>query len=131
MNKEKSRYDDLLTELENTADMIRQIEAEADQALNVHNDQAAYGSLMREKAKLLSSLYESNMGMIAGFTCEWKDDLESCLTRFSQNALNALKLDSVFYMANLLYKDDHIQGAPNALEELLQRVRRNIRKDSQ
>ena len=126
---QKSGYDALLGQLDHTAKMIREIEAEADQALHVHKDKAAYRALMRQKAKVLSTLYETHAGMIAGFTCEWKDDAESCLSRFSKNALNAMKLDSVFYMANLLYNDEHGEGEPNHLEELLERIRENIRKE--
>lgn len=93
--------------------LIKAIEQKAEDLL-IAKGQDAYVQAMREKALLLASLAKDTQ---AAFPHLNKGTL-LLLERFSESAENALRIGSVFYMASLLYPEDHVAGQPNNLDIL-------------
>ncbi|MCL1890396.1 MAG: hypothetical protein FWF99_07865 [Desulfovibrionaceae bacterium] len=101
--------------LEQAAAKIAEYERQGRAALN---DEAAYRAIMLEKALYLAGLDAEAQPYLQ--TLEEKERLypASRLRAFSASADQALNLESVFYMAALLFPEDHQPGDPNELEEL-------------
>lgn len=104
--------------LASAAAKIRTLERQAKTLLYDHGDQQGYHNQLREKAILLSELAEELPAA---------DVLPPSLNALSQEkvgsfsfeAERALRLDSVFYMAVLLYPEDYQDGGQNELEVLI------------
>lgn len=108
-----------LTEmLEKAAADIKKLEAEAWSAINDDDNMEIHRKKLEQKAVLLVDLMDDAEPFLESLSQEMEDRIWAILMRFSQNASRALELESIFYMANLLYPEDHVDGNPNDLEKL-------------
>lgn len=107
---------DFVTWLQGEHDAIMRCEQEALTELNAGN-KAAYYDKMHRKAELLAALADKVKPFVA------KDPalqhVEHVLEGYSGNAAMALRLNSVFFMSALLYKDEHKVGEPDNLQALI------------
>ena len=108
--------------LQEQATAVRALEKEAATALYDKKDEAAYREQMSQKAGLLASLASDSADLVAALPEKEREAAASELSSFSYNAATALRLNSVFYMAALLYPDDHKDGEPNNLERFISRI---------
>ena len=109
-----------LTELlEKAAAEIKKLEAEAWSAINDDDNMEVHRKKLEQKAVLLVDLVDEAEPFLESLSQEMEDRIWAVLMRFCQNASRALELESIFYMANLLYPDDHMDGNPNDLEKLV------------
>ncbi len=112
----------LLSWLQSQAKEITRLEKAAEIALNNDKNKTAYHRYMVEKAELLSKMFLSARPFYKDASPEIAEIINTTLTGFSQNAMQALKLNSVFYMSALLYPDEHKAGEPNNLEKLVIKI---------
>lgn len=109
--------------LDEKARRVKDIETEAQAIIHNTGDQSGYEALMRQKAELLAALEQEALPLIKALGPGLADAAGERLAGFSQNAGNALRIGSVFYMSALLYPDEHKPGEPNNLEFLAAEVR--------
>ena len=105
--------------LRERSEAVMECERKAGVALSSDNNESAYRDLMKQKAALLASLAGDAAPLVNALSGPEKEWARESLDAFSQNARTALRLDSVFYMAALLYPDDHREGEPDNLEKLI------------
>lgn len=106
-----------------TARSIRELEAQALDALHNKGDKETHRFNMMEKCELLAELPEHAEPYLKG------DDpaterLRAGLKDFARRANMALDLESIFFMSALLYPDDYQDGEPNDLERFVLRFER-------
>ena len=118
MSAESSRKK-LAEWLRERSDAVKNYERKAEAALYDDNNEAAYRSLMKEKAGLLASIAKDAASLVSSFAGQDRGRVAAALDSFSANAQTSLRIDSVFYMSALLYPDDHKKGQPNNLEKLV------------
>lgn len=119
MKGKASALERVISQLDDIAVQIRALEAEAEIFLHEQNNPEAAADNMRQKAKLLAEMpqtIDSDLKEIAG---AMKEIISDAVTSYSRRGQAALKQDSVFWMRNLLYPEDYVQGAPNDLEEFI------------
>lgn len=109
--------------LDSKAKQVKDIEAKGQALLAGSPDQEAYNATMREKATLLSKIYEDAEALVDALPRAQADEVAGRLEQFSGNAAMSLKIGSVFFMSALLYPDEHKAGEPNNLELLAAEVR--------
>ena len=109
--------------LDEKAQQVKAIEAEAEAVIHGKGDQAGYEALMRKKAELLSNIASDAAPLAAALGRGLSDAAAERLGGFSHNAAMSLKVGSVFFMSALLYPDDHTPGEPNNLELFAAEVR--------
>ena len=102
-------------------DLVLDEECQAKAAL-AGGDQAAYGQHMRRKAELLATMAEDAREALAALPESQATPIAQKLKSFSQSAAYGLKLNSLFYMSALLYRDDHKEGEPDNLLVYLQEL---------
>ena len=107
--------------------MVAGLEKEAAAALHA-DDPEEYRRIMLEKALLLAALYEDAMPLLSSLPCEHARTASDRLQRFSDSAARSLELESVFYMAALLFPEDHAEGKPNDLEQFCDELRLRLAK---
>ena len=100
----------------------KEYERKAYAALYNENNEAAYRTLMVERAELIAALDEEAADLVAALPEDKREAVAESLRRFAKGASNALRLESVFYMSALLYPDEHSQGEPDNLELLIARL---------
>ena len=105
--------------LSEQANAIATIEEKAHVALQKENNPTAYRELMVGKATLLAKLSLNSRPYTKNLPETLATSVNATLMSFSQNAAQALQLDSVFYMSALLYPDDHKEGEPNNLQKFI------------
>ncbi len=101
--------------LDDVAARIRALEADS-LAMLEKGDAEASASNMRAKAELLAELPELLDPFMYGLGPEARGRVERDAEGFSLRAMAALEQGSVFWMRNLLYAEDHVEGRPNDLE---------------
>ncbi len=106
----------LVDKLENIAQKIRELEKLARIALYEQEDLPAYRNLLYEKAELLMTVRD--LAYQPGIS----EEVAETLLQFSQNAEQAIELQSLFYMQALLYPDGYKEGSPNNLELVIQEL---------
>ena len=89
-----------------------------------HGDVAGHSEKMHEKARLLESMCEDARPVLAGLAGPLRAQIALGLDRFSGSAHMGLKLNSIFYMSALLYRDDHKPGEPDNLQLFIERLER-------
>jgi hypothetical protein len=109
--------------LDERAGAVHALEAEAAALIHGQQDQAGYAAVMRRKAELLAAIAEDAHELLDALPQPLADAAAARLEQFSANAGNALRIGSVFYMAALLYPDEHRPGEPNNLDILAAEVR--------
>lgn len=110
----------LLATLREAAAEIRRLETIAHTLLYENGDQQAYHNQLRQKAIVLSELAEKVL--LPDTPPQINTQIQERVGSFSFEADRALKLDSVFYMAVLLYPEDYQEGMPNELENLIDQL---------
>ena len=78
---------------------------------------------MAEKAELLGGLAEDADPLLMELPGSEAKSIRSRLERFSESADNAIDLESVFYMAALLYPEDYQEGDRNDLERFIDLIK--------
>lgn len=92
----------------------------------LHNgDTDGYKKLMREKAEMLANIAIAAQPHIKSLTPDMAQKVLDGLHSFASSAAMSLKLNSVFYMSALLYRDDHKSGEPDNLEVYIRSLREN------
>lgn len=109
--------------LEQRAQAVQAIEAEAGAIIHGQGDQAGYGAKMREKAALLAALAADARPLVLALEPRLASLADERLERFSQSAAMSLKVGSPFFMSALLYPDEHKPGEPNDLDLYVAEVR--------
>lgn len=97
---------------------IRRIEVEAGEALYGRGDTARHRALLTEKCETLVALPDTVGPLLPGAGGD-APKLKAGLEDFARRANQALDLESIFYMAALLYPEDYADGDPNDLERFL------------
>jgi hypothetical protein len=105
--------------LKEAAARVARLEQDAGTALYEAKNEDTYRQLMREKATFLAGLPETFTSCLADAPPDMQARIIPALDRFAQGAATALSLNSVFYMAALLYPDRPAPGEPNNLELLV------------
>lgn len=95
---------------------------EKGQAALADNKVDDYRHCMREKATFLASLERQGQAYIPMLPASQQAAVTQRLQAFSASAMNALSLNSVFYMSALLYPDNYVQGMPNDLAIFTQEI---------
>ena len=109
--------------LEERAELVRTVEAEAEKAIETEG-QRAYQVKMEEKAELLASLGEDAWSLTKEVEGELGEETTQRLEQFSMSASASLRIGSVFFMSALLYPEDHQPGEPNDLETFIEDLKR-------
>ncbi len=115
--------DELATFLEDKAQYIRSLETSAHTALHEAKDHARYRELLLQKATLLQMLAQDAEVHVAALPEVIAQAVRERLERFVLSASNALRIDSIFYMSALLYRENHKEGEKNDLECYADEVR--------
>lgn len=115
---------DFLQWLESRHKEIMACENNALDALKKSNIEA-YNDKMREKAKMLSNLAYDSKPHLSNVPENLRMKVEHSLDNFSRSAATSLKLDSIFYMSALLYRDDHKSGEPDNLEVFIGELKKS------
>lgn len=108
-------------------DNIMGVEKEA-HALMAADNITGYKKKMQKKAELLANLASEADPQLTSLAPAEAKIAQATLASFSANAKTALKLDSIFYMANLLYKDEHHPGEPDNLQALIDELKKQEKK---
>lgn len=107
---------DILAVLKKAALDIRGFEAAANAALYEQGDRTAHARNLVAKAELLTNLPALAAKALEDLQPSLRVRVSASLQGFAQRGRNALNVNSVFYMAQLLYPDDYRDGEPNDLE---------------
>lgn len=109
--------------LQNVAERIRTLEAEAREALYARNDPEAHREKLLEKTMLIIELPDLVDPFYNRTPKDIRAEIEAGVKSFSRRASQALELSSIFYMAALLYPEDYREGDQNDLELFIDRLR--------
>lgn len=101
---------------------IKTLERDGLAALCPEND-LTYRKKMREKAELLATLAKDASPMLEGLPQPAKMFARDELFRFSANAREAIQLNSIFYMAQLLYPENYQEGNADNLELFIEELK--------
>ncbi len=80
-----------------------------------------YKRNMKEKALILASLYDEAITKDTD-TILNKEKIFQELYEFSSNAQTALSVNSPWYMSELLYPEDYMEGDLNNLQKLIEQI---------
>lgn len=98
---------------------VRELESEAQQALNGSGDVAGHRACLVEKCRQIAALPD----VVGGFLPQPRTDgmtiFMAGLENFTERAELALTLESIFFMRALLYPEDYREGDPNDFERFL------------
>lgn len=106
----------VIKKLQERACQIRKLEAEAAAILTDNYNLRAYHDLLEQKARILHDISDLGRDLTWDLDIDLQKLLRDRLGGFSHAALKALHLDSVFYMAALLYPENYQPGTKNDLE---------------
>lgn len=109
----------IITFLNKQAEAVRRVETEADRVLLQENDSERYRSLLLEKVELLAGLPEKVLPYAEDLDPTVRQEVKTVLQGFGQRAEQALDLNSVFFMRQLLYPEDYQEGGANNLEAFI------------
>ena len=110
---------ELINMLSNQAARIRELEKRADTYLHEQGNTEQYSEALHSKAELLSELSDLAQPYLQELPADLKENIDQQLGSFSQNARQALKVDSIFFMRQLLYPEDYQEGQENDLERFI------------
>jgi chromosome segregation ATPase len=113
----------LAERLSEQAAHIRELEKAADEHLHERGDVSSYKGFLEEKAQLLSGLPDEAQPYLEKLPGEVKDRVDHRLEAFAHSALQAMQVDSVFFMRQLLYPEDYEEGTENDLERFVRTLR--------
>lgn len=98
---------------------IRELEKSADTYLHEQGEIERYSEALHSKAQLLSELSDLAQPYLQELPADLKEKIAQQLGSFSENARQALKVDSIFFMRQLLYPEDYQEGQENDLERFI------------
>lgn len=120
-----SKPHSLIEHLEHTAKTIRDLETQAQQALE-NGDPATYKNLLKRKCQTLEELPQAVESALQALPPEQRKEVAAQLDGYAHRAAQALELDSVFFMYALLYPESYQPGEPNDLEHYLRQLQANL-----
>lgn len=126
--RNREKLDEVLNVLQTSADRIKALETEAQEALFGPNDEDSYATKLREKTFLLMDLPEVLEPLLAGLDRELAGEIRLKMSSFARRAEPALSLASTFYMSALLYPENYQQGEKNDLEKFIEHLRSKQRE---
>ena len=109
--------------LQGVAERIRQVEAQAGEALFSKDEPEAYRQKLREKTMLLMELPEKVEEFLEAMPKDAAAEIKAGVDGFAGRASRAWELSSIFYMSALLYPEDYEEGQMNDLERFIDRLR--------
>jgi hypothetical protein len=113
------RVQDLISLLSIQASRIRELENTADMHLHQQGNIEEYTACLYSKAELLSELFELAKPIIDNLSKKQGEEIARQLSNFSRNAEQAMEVGSIFFMRQLLYPEDYLEGQENDLERLI------------
>ncbi len=121
----------VIKKLRECARQIRRLEADAAGVLTDNYDLRVYHDLLKQKAEILHDISDLGWDLITDLDIDLQKLLRDRLGGFSHAAFKALHLDSVFYMAALLYPENYQPRAKNDLEIFIDNLDRLQKSDGQ
>ncbi len=109
--------------LEDAARQIRQLEAEAQEALYSKDSLVEYRQKLQQKTSLLMQLPAQTAETLKGMGAGERERIQQRLEGFARRAELAMELESLFYMAALLYPENHRDGEKNDLENYIDQLK--------
>lgn len=122
-NSNQENSGNVLKIMEKAAADIRRLESEAENALFESDDKQAHQDKLEQKTDILIELADKVEPYLEELSSKMENFVLGELTRYSRNANIANNLNSVFYMANLLYQEGYKDEDPNDLERLIQKIK--------
>ena len=116
----------IIETLKEAAKHVRELEAEARDALFNKDDVDIYRSRLEQKAMLIIDLESEIEGFMTGLGPTLSRRIKGGLSRFALSAERGLGLDSIFYLSALLYPEDHVEGEKNDLENFIGFLKRSL-----
>ncbi len=116
----------LLFFLRQQAECIRQLEGEADRVLHKEQDPDRYRDQLLEKAEILADLPEKARPHLQELDSGLQKEVTDGLRKFAQRADMALRLNSPFFMRQLLYPEDYREGDNNNLEGFIRSLESRV-----
>jgi len=114
----------LLQLLEDSAERLRQLEAEARNNLYLRRDNENYRRLQLEKTNLLILLPENVESLLSFLAPALRTLVAEGLEEFASEARTARSLNSIFYMSVLLFPEsDDGNISPNSFDLFVETVR--------
>ena len=101
------------------ATRVRELERTADACLDEDGDIEEYTAALQAKAELLSEIFDQARPHLDELSEEQGGKIAEKLHSFAHNAEQALEVDSIFFMRQLLYPEDYQEGQENDLERLI------------
>lgn len=117
---------ELINFLEDTASSVRVLEAEAQEALQNHDDVETYKEKLSEKTLLLMELPEWTGAFLDNMEEGLSREIRTSMEDFARRAGQAMDLSSPFYMSALLYPDNYKEGERNDLENYIEHLRKRF-----
>jgi len=117
----------LIDKLKEYTIKIKVLENAAQEVLAKDHDLSGYRENMRQKAEILHDLPDGLQQTVKQLNLDphTQKYVKDKLGGFSHGAGKALALDSVFYMAALLYPEDYRDGDKNDLENFILSLENN------
>lgn len=112
--------------LKEAAASVRELEAEAEDALFNKDDADIYRSKLEQKAVLIIDLESELEDFMTGLDPLVSRRIKAGLSRFALSAERGLGLGSLFYLSALLYPEDHVEGEKNDLENFIGMLKRSL-----
>lgn len=102
-----------------------EIKAQEDAAKNdlAKGDTEGYSRHLHERARMVSLLAGEAAPLTKGLPENLVREVLETLRRFSASASFGLKIDSLFYLSALLYRDDHGVDEPDNLVTALKKMK--------
>lgn len=113
----------LISQLEQISARARSLDQEAGRQLHEVNGRAKYREILLEKTELLASLPELTRTGAEGLPPELRGDFEQTIQELAADAMQAMAVDSLFYMSVLLLPEIEQPESPNDLEKLISWLR--------
>lgn len=124
----RAAWDALLVWLRARHDDVMACEGQALKCLEA-GDLAGHSARMHEKARLLAAMKEDARPLVAALPEPKSGAVQHALDRFSASARFGLRIDSLFYLSALLYRDDHKAGEPDNLAVFIENLEKDAAKE--
>jgi hypothetical protein len=122
MDKKIIEQNGLIRALTKVSQVVGELESRAHDRLHGHDDPQASANLLHKKAEILADLPRIAAPHLWELTEVDRFEIQERLEEFAASARRSLEIGSVFYMANLLYDEDHKSGEPNNLDALIREI---------
>lgn len=123
MDEKIAEQNGLVRALSKVSQVVGELESRAHDRLHGHNDPEASARLLHKKAEILADLPRIAAPHLWELPEDDRFEVQDRLERFAASARRSMEIGSVFFMANLLYDEDHKPGAPHNLDVLIREIR--------